>query len=316
MPEFMTPAVLLLWLLVPAFLILYIWVSARKNKRGMRFTNTGVLAAVVPRQSQWVRHLAVALSLIALTALVGAAARPLGVEKVPRERATIILVMDISQSMQAVDVRPTRVQAAKQAATSFVKSLPAGFNVSIVALWGTPNIAVPPTVDRGAVERVINALQLKDSTAIGDGILVALQSLEQAPKGEDGSVAPGAIVLLSDGQNTAGSDPGAAAAAAKEKNVPVFTIAYGTPMGYVDIDGRREPVPPDTQLLQQIANSTGGAAYTAESVGQLDDVYRRVRSEVGSEEVKKEITASWALYGLVAAGLAALGAVLLGARKL
>lgn len=315
MPEFMTPAVLLLWILVPVLVILYIWLSLRKSQRGMRFTNTGVLGAVVPKQSQWVRHLAVVLSLIALTALVGAAGRPQGIEQVPRERATIILVMDISQSMQAIDVRPTRIEAAKQAAVTFLKSLPAGFNVSVVALWGTPNIVAPPTVDRGAVERVINALQLRDSTAIGDGIKVALQALEQAPKSDDGSVAPGAIVLLSDGQNTSGSDPGSAAVEAKQKNVPIFTIAYGTSTGYVDIDGQREPVPPDTQLLKQIAETSGGAAYTAESAGQLDDVYRRVKSDVGTEDVKKEITASWALYGLVAAGLAAVGAVLLGARK-
>lgn len=316
MPEFMTPAVLLLWILVPVLLILYIWISANKSKRGMRFTNTGVLAAVVPKQSQVVRHLAVALSLIALTALVGASARPQGIDHVPRERATVVVVMDVSQSMQAIDVRPTRIEAAKQAAVTFIKSLPSGFNVSIVALWGSPNIAAAPTTDRGAIERVINALQLKDSTAIGDGIQTALKALEQAPKGEDGSVAPGAIVLLSDGQNTSGSDPGGAAAEAKSKNVPVFTIAYGTAAGYVDLDGRREPVPPDTQLLKQIADASGGAAYTAESAGQLEDVYRRVKSDVGTEEVKREITANWALYGLVAAGLAALGAVLLGARKL
>jgi Ca-activated chloride channel family protein len=282
----------------------------------MRFTNTGVLGAVVPKQSQWVRHVAVALSLISLTFLIGAFARPQGVQRVPRERATIILVMDVSRSMQSIDVKPTRLDAAKQSAIEFVKSLPSSYNVSVVTLSGDPQIVAAPTTDRGAVERVLNSLKLQDSTAVGDSITVALKALDMAPKGADGTQAPGAIVLLSDGQNTSGSDPMTAAAAAKTRSVPIFTIAFGTANGYVDLDGKRQAVPPDPQLLQKIAAETGGQAYSADSLGSLKDVYKRARSEVGYDDEVTETTATWAFYGFIAAALAAVGAVLLGARKL
>lgn len=316
MVQFETPAVLLLWILIPVMLVLYVWFSRMRNKRGMRFTNTGVLDAVMPKQSQWVRHVAVALSLISLVLLIGAFARPQGIERVPRERATIVVVLDVSQSMQAIDVKPNRLDAAKESAVEFINDLPAGYNVAVVSLWGDPQIVAAPTTDRGAVERVINALTLKDSTAVGDSITVALKALDMAPKGEDGSQAPGAIVLLSDGQNTSGTDPVTAAAAAKERTVPIFTIAYGTANGYVDLDGKREPVPPDPEMLKQVADATDGQAYSADSPGSLKDVYQRAGSEVGYEDAKKEVTASWAFYAFVAAALAAVGAVLLGARKL
>ncbi|WP_036921737.1 VWA domain-containing protein [Propionicicella superfundia] len=316
MPQFETPWVLGFWILVPILLGLYIWFSRMRSKRGMRFTNTGVLGAVVPKQSQWVRHVAVGLSLISLTFLVGAFARPQGIERVPRERATIVLVMDVSQSMQAIDVKPNRLDAAKESAVEFVQSLPSGYNVAVVALSGDPQIVAAPTTDRGAVERVLQALTLKDSTAVGDAITVALKALDMAPKGDDGTQAPGAIVLLSDGQNTTGTDPLTAAEAAKQREVPIVTIAYGTANGYVDIDGAREAVPPDTEMLKQVAAATGGEAYSADSLGSLKDVYKQARSEVGYEDQKKETTATWAFYGFIAAALAAVGAVLLGARKL
>lgn len=143
---------------------------------------------------------------------------------------------------------------------------------------------------------------------------MALQTLQAAPKAPDGSIAPGAIVLLSDGQNTAGRSPQQAAAEALKSKVPVYTIAYGTENGYVDLDGKRERVPPDRALLQRIASVTQGQAYTAENLGQLDTVYKNIKSQVGYEEVKKETTALWAGYGLAFAVLAALAAVSLGAR--
>lgn len=315
-PQFDNPAALLGWILIPILLGLYIWFTRKRNKRGMRFTNTAVLGAVVPKQSQWVRHLAVALSLIALVCLIGAFGRPQGIERVPRERATIVLVMDVSQSMAAIDVKPSRLEAAKESATEFIHSLPSAYNVAIVTLSGKPEIAAAPTTDRGALERTIKSLQLADSTAVGDSIMVALKALEMAPVGDDGKAAPGAIVLLSDGQNTLGADPMNAAAAAKQAEVPVFTIAFGTMNGYVDLDGKREPVPPDTAMLQKIAQETGGESFSADSLDSLKNVYSKMRSEVGYEDMKKEVTATWAFYGFVAAALAAVGATLLGARRL
>lgn len=311
---FLNPERLWWLLLIPVLVAIYIYLTRRKNRSGMRFTNTAVLGAVVPVQSQWRRHLAVALTLLSLIALTIAWSRPSGVDRVPRERATVVLVLDISQSMAAVDVKPTRLDAAKAEAKKFVAALPPQFNVALVSLSGNPASRLPPTTDRGQVNRAIDALTLQDSTAIGDSINVAMATLQSAPKAADGSVPPGAIVLLSDGQNTAGRSPTQEAAEATKAKVPIYTIAYGTENGYVDLDGKREPVPPDKALLQRIATMTNGQAYTAENVGQLENVYKNIRSEVGYEEVRKEITATWAGYGLAFAVVAALAAVSLGAR--
>lgn len=312
--SFLNPERLLLLLLVPLLVALYIILIRRKNRSGMRFTNTGVLGVVVPVQSQWRRHLAVALSIASLTTLSIAWARPNGIDQVPRERATIVLVLDISRSMEATDVKPNRLDAAKQAAKDFVTDLPAQFNVAVVSLSGNPASRMPPTLDRGQVTRAIEALKVQDSTAVGEAIVVALSTLTTAPKADDGSVPPGAIVLLSDGQNTAGRSPQQAAAEALKAKIPVYTIAYGTENGYVDLDGKRERVPPDRELLRKIATITKGEAYTAENLGQLGNVYKNIKSQIGYEEVKKETTALWAGYGLAFAVVAALAAVSLGAR--
>jgi Ca-activated chloride channel family protein len=149
---------------------------------------------------------------------------------------------------------------------------------------------------------------------VGEAIYTALTALQMAPKGEDGSIAPGAIVMLTDGQNTAGRSPQQAAAEAERAKVPIYTIAYGTQNGYVDLDGKREPVPPDTELLGVLSSMTGGQAYSAENLPELNRVYSNIRSEVGMVPVKKEITALWAGYGLAFAVVAALAAVSLGAR--
>jgi Ca-activated chloride channel family protein len=311
---FLNPERLWWLLLIPLLVAAYIYLTRRKNRSGMRFTNTAILGAVVPVQSQWRRHLAVALSLLSLVALTIAWSRPSGVDRVPRERATIVLVLDISQSMAATDVKPNRLDAAKDEAKQFVASLPPQYNVALVSLSGNPAARMPPTTDRGQVNRAIDALTLQDSTAIGDAINVAMATLQSAPKADDGSVPPGAIVLLSDGQNTAGRSPTQEAAEAAKAKVPIYTIAYGTENGYVDLDGKREKVPPDKALLQRIASTTNGQAYAAENVGQLDSVYKNIRSEVGYEEVRKEVTATWAGYGLAFAVVAALAAVSLGAR--
>jgi len=313
---FMAPGRFWWLLLIPLLVALYVVLTMRRNKRAMRYTNTSVLGAVVPVQSQWRRHLAVALSLLSLVTLTAAFARPAGVEKVPRERATVVLVIDTSMSMQATDVKPDRLAAAKDAAKTFVRSLPGGFNVSIVALAGTAQMKSPPTTDRGMVDRAIDALEVAPGTAVGDALSMSLQAVKQAPKGDGEDPAPAAVVLLSDGQNTAGSDPAAAVTALKEAKIPVFTIAYGTDLGYVDLDGKREPVPPDHALMEKIASQTGGKTFGADDAKQLSAVYKSIRSDVGYEEVPKEITAIWAGLGLAFAVVAALAAVSLGARKL
>lgn len=312
--QFLSPDRLWFLLVIPVLVAAYIWAMRRRNRTGMRFTNTSVLARVVPKQSQWRRHLAVALSLLSLITLVLAWAQPNGVEKVPRERATIVLIIDISHSMAATDVKPNRLDAAKELSIQFLGSMPPAYNVSVVSMSGNPAVRLPPTTDRSLAQRAIKALEYQDSTAVGDALFTAVAAIEMAPKGDDGSTAPGSIVMLSDGTNTAGRSPLQGAEAAKKASIPIYTIAYGTENGSVDLDGKRERVPPDRELLAQVAQLTGGTTSAAESAGDLSRVYSTIRSEVGFEEVKKETTAIWAGYGLAFAVVAALAAVSLGAR--
>jgi len=314
--NFEDPTRLWILLLVPVLIAIYIFALKRKHRVGMRYTNTTLLGRVAPKQSQWRRHLAVALSLLSLIALSIAWARPQGIEMVPRERATVVMVVDTSLSMEATDVKPNRLDAEKTAANTFLDELPKKFNVAVVSLSGNPAVRLSPTTDRSQAKQAINTLKLQDSTAIGEAIYVSLAALQMAPQGDAGdkSPAPGAIVLLSDGQNTAGRAPVQAAAAAAKDGVPVYTIAYGTDNGYVDLDGKRERVPPDRDLLNQIATMTKGRAFSAEDLSQLQRVYENIRSEVGQVPKKQEVTAQWAGYGLAFAVIAALAAVSLGAR--
>ena len=313
---FLSPDRLLILLVIPLLVAAYIFAMLRKNRRGMRFTNTSMLDVVVPKQSQWRRHLAVALSLLSLITLTAAFARPKTQVDVPRERATIVIVIDASLSMEATDVKPNRLAAAKQAAIAFVQSLPDKYNVAVVSLSGNPNILVPPTTAHNTVENAINTITLQESTAIGEGIVTALRALEQAPKDRSNpdAIAPGAIVMLSDGTNTAGRSPQQAAAEARSAKVPVYTIAYGTENGFVDLDRKREPVPVDHDLMREIAELTRGEYFTAATPDQLKKVYENIGSEVGYEKADREVTARFAGYGLAFAVLAALGAISLGAR--
>lgn len=312
--SFLNPERLWVLAVVPFLVLLYLFALRRKSRTGMRFTNTAVLGRVVPKQSQWRRHLAVAMSLLSLITLVLAWSRPNGVDRVPRERATVVLVIDVSRSMAATDIAPSRLEAAQQLSIDFVDELPEQYNVAIVSMAGNPATRLPPTTDRSLARRAISALALQDSTAVGDAIYVALSAIAMAPRGDDGSVAPGAIVMLSDGQNTAGRAPAQAAQQAEADGVPVHTIAYGTENGSVDLDGVRERVPPDRELMQSLAEATGGTYAPAESAGDLSRVYDTIRSSVGYEEVLTETTATWAGYGLAFAVVAALAAVSLGAR--
>jgi Ca-activated chloride channel family protein len=313
---FLSPSRLWILLVIPLLIAAYIFASRRKNRRGMRFTNTSMLAVVVPKQSQWRRHVAVALSILSLVTLTAAFARPKTVVDVPRERATVVLVIDASLSMQATDVRPTRLDAAKAAAVQFVKDLPDKYNVSVVSMAGSASVLVPPTLAHNTVETAIMSIQLQDSTAIGEGIVTALRALEQAPKdpNDPDSVAPGAIVLLSDGSNTVGRAPQQGAAEARNAKVPVYTIAYGTENGYVDLDGKRELVPVDHEQMQEVAQISGGQYFKAATADQLKQVYENIGSEVGYEKADREVTSRFAGYGLAFAVLAALGAISLGAR--
>ena len=315
MLSFLAPSRLWLLLLIPALVGLYLWLVQRKKNRNSQLGRT-MFDLVIPRDRTWLRHLAVGLSILSLLTLTVAFAKPKDQVSVPRERATVVVTIDISLSMEAQDVEPNRLVAAKGAAVEFVNSLPPKFNVALVTFAGSPTVVVPPTLDKGSVTAAIAALQPAPSTAIGEGIYASLAALAQVPPDPDNprAVVPARIVLLSDGKTQVGRGSAEAAEAARAQNVPIYTIAYGTPNGYIEIGGRREPVPVDRDELERISRISGGEAYTATSAGELKDVYADIGSSVGKEKVDREVTSRYAGFGLAFAILAALGLISLGAR--
>ena len=315
MLSFLEPSRLWLLLLIPALVGLYVWLVQRKRNRQAAMGRT-MFDLVIPRDRTWLRHVAVGLSILSLATLTLAFAKPKDEVLVPRERATIVVTIDVSLSMEATDVDPNRLEAAKGAAVEFVNSLPPKFNVALVSFAGTATTLVPPTLDRGATTAAIRALQPQPSTAIGEGIYTSLAALAQLPPDPDNpdEVVPGRIVLLSDGKTQVGRSSAEAAEAAKAQGVPVYTIAYGTTDGYIEVNGRREPVPVDRSELARVSRVSGGEAYTATSVGQLKEVYSDIGSSVGKEKVDQEVTSRYAGFGLGFAILAACGMISLGAR--
>jgi Ca-activated chloride channel homolog len=312
---FLAPSRLWLLLLIPALVGLYLLLIRRKRNRNKQVART-MFDLVIPRDRTWLRHLAVGLSILSLLTLTLAFAKPKDEVSVPRERATIVVTIDVSLSMEATDVKPTRLEAAKAAARDFVTALPPKFNVALVSFAGTATTVVPPTLDRGAVTAAIENLRPDRSTAIGEGIYTSLAALAQVPPDPDNpdAVVPARVVLLSDGKTQIGRTSDQAANEAKAQRVPIYTIAYGTADGYIEIGGRQEPVPVDKAELAKVAKISGGEAYSAASAGELKQVYKDIGSSVGKEKVDREVTARYAGFGLGLAILAALGMISLGAR--
>lgn len=312
---FLAPQRLWWLLLIPLLVGLYVGLVRRRQLRNRQIGRT-MFDLVIPRDRTWLRHVAVGLSILSLLTLTLAFAKPKDQVSVPRERATVVVAIDISLSMQATDVAPTRLEAAKSAAIDFVNSLPAKFNVSLVTFAMTATTVVPPTRDKGPVTAAIQTLQPQQGTAIGDGIYTSLATLLQVPPDPDDpkAVVPARIVLLSDGKTQVGRPSDEAARAAKAQRVPIYTIAYGTSDGYIEIGGRREPVPVDRAELARVSRISDGEAYTATSAGELKDVYKDIGTSVGEEKVDQEVTSRYAGFGLAFAILAALGLASLAAR--
>ncbi|HQA29980.1 MAG TPA: VWA domain-containing protein [Propioniciclava tarda] len=302
--------------LIPVLLILYFVLSRRTSARNRQFGIDG-LSRLLPRQQAWKRHLGVGFALLSLASLNMAFAQPSAAVDVPRDRATICIAIDVSLSMEATDIDPTRLAAEKVAASQFVDMLPQGFNTALVSFAGYATMLVPPTTDRGLVKRAISNLELAPATAIAEGVYSCLDAIKLAPadpKNPDAPV-PAAIVLLSDGYSTVpGRTSTQAANDAKKAKVPVYTIAYGTAGGYVVRDGRKEPVPVDKAELKNIADLSGGKAFTAGSAAELKTVYGSIAQQVGYEKQFTEITERFAGGALVLAILAALAVISLASR--
>jgi len=315
--NFLSPGYLLLLVPAIALLVVYVVLQLRRKVYVARFSNVELLGTVAPRRPGWRRHLTFALLLIGLTVLSVGVARPAAAVRVARDRATVMVAIDVSLSMQATDVLPTRIAAAKSAATEFVSLLPARINVGLVAFGGNASVLVPPTLDRDSVRAGINNLQLQESTAIGEAVFTSLDAIKvfgQASTARGDKPPPARIVLMSDGANNKGRSIAQAIDAAKAAAVPVSTIAFGTATGSVTYQGETIPVPPDLQALQTLANGTHGSFHTAHSAEELKTVFSDIGSQIGYTTVHRDISWRFLAIGLLFTMAAAGAAMLWGGR--
>lgn len=305
---FQWPLALIALLALPALLAIYVWALRRPSRRTVRYTQVG-LVALAAASGRWRRHIAPALMALAVCAAVIALARPVAPMPVPATQNTVVLSIDVSRSMLADDLPPTRMEAAKAAAREFVDSLPAGLKIGLVTFSSYALVIVPPTADKRRVQEAIGLLSTEFATAIGDGLLEAVWALpgRQRPLSPFGPaprpqvpVIPGTIVLLSDGQSNRGTLPQDAARIAREQEVRTFTVGIGTPEGtFLNLGGRSIWVRLDEDTLREMAEITGGQYYHATSVLELRRVYRQLSRVIGWESRPTEVSA-------LAAGAAAL----------
>jgi Ca-activated chloride channel family protein len=332
---FAAPLALLALPLVPLLVLALLLVRRRRIRYAVRYPALDVLAEVAKREHRG-RWVPAALLLLALTALLLGAAKPTARVPVPREEATVMLVVDVSGSMEADDVKPTRLDAAREAAGRFLDKLPAKFQVGLVVFASEAETLVPPTTDRTAVRDALAALRADGSAAMGDGLSNALDAIEAARQAAAGSRSRGAAtpdqggagnggtqpgaskappavtLLLSDGANMAGVNPLGQAERARELGVPVYTIALGTADGVLqrrDAFGglRLQPVPPDPETLARIAETTNARFFQAPTSSNLNRVYESLGSHIGFRTEEREVTVAFAAAALIL--LAAAGAL-------
>lgn len=337
---FASPELLVGLLLVPLAIAAYLFFQRRRARYAVAFTNVDLLSNLVPKTPAWRRHVPPALYLVAIGALVFALARPSMTLAVPREEATIILAMDVSGSMRATDVAPSRLAAAEKAASAFVDQLPASFRVGLVVFSTGPRVLVTPTTDRAAIHSALGSLVADGGTALGDAITTSLDAAglagasaptttppspspqPSASSGASPSTSPStsepplvATVLLSDGANSTGVlEPLEAAGRAAALGVPVYTIALGTQDGVVQVPNevgelKTINVPPDRETLAAVAETTGARFFDAPTASDLAQIYENLGSRVGYTQELREVTQLFAAAGLLfvvaGAGLAA-----------
>jgi Ca-activated chloride channel homolog len=288
---FATPWLLLGLVLVPLLAVAYGAGERRRRRAAAGFAAPATRASVVPRAPGWRRHAPLVLAGLAMAGLVVALARPQVTQAVPAEQASIVLTMDHSGSMQATDVAPSRLVAAREAGEAFLARVPDRIRVGGVVFDHRTEVVSDPTTDRVELRDALrDAMVPSGGTATGDALAASLAMLE-AQRGEGGKRAPGAIVLLSDGESTSGRDPVTVAEEAAQQGVPVYTVALGTPDGRMP-DGQR--VPPDTESLAAVAERSGGEAFTATDAAGLSAVYERLGSQVAMKEERREVTGAFA----------------------
>lgn len=311
---FASPYFLVALLIVPILLAFAVWTGRRRSRYAVAFTNLDVLASVAGKQRSWRRWVPVVLFLLALASAATALARPRATLSVPANRATVVLLVDVSGSMRAADVKPTRLGAAQEAMGEFADRVPRGVKIGLVSFSTGPDLLVVPTTDRTLLHEGIDLLSPEAGTAIGDGLALAVQTVKaavgNAPRLKDGKL-PGAIVLLSDGAQTRGTlSPLQGADRARDAGIRVFTVVLGTDHGTLGFGpfggyglgggfgpanaapGARFPVRPDPVTLAAIAHDTGGQTYRAKSASKVQSIYKQLGASIAHKSETREVS-SW-----------------------
>jgi Ca-activated chloride channel family protein len=289
------PLALLLLLVVPALVALWLYNEQRRNAEAARFSNLALVPNLLARRPGRIRYVPLGVLLLALSALLVGIARPHATIKVPRKEATIVLALDVSRSMSAQDVKPTRLAAARSAANAFLEKVPDTYSVALVAFGSRAFVAVPPTTDHQLVRTGLNSLNSGEGTAIGDAILISAL-LGRRHRDADGQIPPTTVLVISDGAPQGGRVPPLLAAQrAKQLHVPVSTVLVGTASGIVTaklVGGYSEQirVPPSPGTLQKVAQVTGGEFFRARTSTALTRVYERLATRTGHKKQDREIT--------------------------
>jgi Ca-activated chloride channel family protein len=296
--SFGAPLWLLALALVPAAIVAAIRARRRANRYAIRFPAMSTLRAAVAAEPSRSRHLPAALAVAAIGLLAIALARPHITYRAATNSASLMLITDHSGSMAATDVQPTRLAAADSAANTFIDQLPRTVRVGAIGFGSSPDAVQGPAANHAAARSLIDAQSANGGTDTGDALSLALQLLQ----GSNPKHAPAAIVLLSDGAANAGPSPVAVARQAAQDHIPIYTVALGTPNGVIQSPNPYEPsvsVPPDPQLMAQIAQVSGARAFNAQSADQLSSIYKHLGSQLSTVSRKREITVVFAVAGLV-----------------
>jgi Ca-activated chloride channel homolog len=301
-------------LLVPLlFAAMYVVRQRRRRAYVVRFTDPDLIDAVAPRRPGLRRHIVAAVYLASTALLAIAAARPAMATEVANE-PTVVLAFDTSRSMEATDVAPSRMMAARDAAHRFIEVVPAGVRVGLVAFDQSARVIIPPTTSKVVLDRAIDRLSLGQGTAIGEAIYTSLDLLQSDVPADAKDAVAGSIVLMSDGDTTTGRPEDQAAREAERRGVKVSTVAFGTDHGSVVVDFLSVPFPVDREALRDIAETTGGKAFEADSAEEIVSVFEDIGEGVGTRTEPREITDGVALAALVAAAVAAAGSLAWFAR--
>jgi Ca-activated chloride channel family protein len=295
---FQWPLCLLLLMLMP--LVVWIYLAAQKKRRvyAVRFTNLALLESIVGKGPGLRRHIPPAIFLIALAILIFSMARPTAMMALPLKQANVMLVFDVSGSMTTKDMTPNRIMAAKQSAHAFVNTLSDNIQIGVVSFNTTSALRTPLTRDHALVQRAIDALTPGGGTAIGDGLNLALDQLQQAPHDANGLAPPSTVVLLSDGANNGGSDPAVVAEKARKEHIRVNTIGIGAHSSSQTNDGNQS-FGLDEPALKAIASRTNGRYFYANETKMLRLIYTDLSTQISWVKQPLEITALLSLVGML-----------------